>query len=161
MNRVGKIKQLIATVVELSMLLLLLESLENGGMGLLLGSTFGSVATQIIGFGVSIIGIFGLLLGVYLPTRRFDLFRETQTHILKYTTVLSLFQLLGFCITKASGVIVAGAVVGLNPYILNALVMTFCMIALMMPFNYVKSLFGVLKAVKYRDPRRINKQFFF
>ena len=144
MNTMDKVKRILTTIVELVALLVLLETLGKAGMGVLLGAAFASVAKVIIAFGVSIMSIFGVALAIYLPTRRHRILRDTQVHVLKYTFVLGLYQMLGFFITKSSALLKTGAIAGVSPILMNVLMMTFVMIALMMPFNYVKSLFGLL-----------------
>lgn len=160
MNGMDKVKRILTTIVELVALLLLLETLGKVGMGVLLGEAFAAVAKIIIAFGVSIMSIFGVGLAMYLPTRRHRILRDTQVHVLKYTFVLGLYQILGLFITKSTALLKAGAIAGISPILMNVLMMTFVMIALMMPFNYVKSLFGLLKSVELRDPRKMIKQFF-
>lgn len=155
-----KIKKIVTTIAQLLMLLVLLETLGSVGMGSLLGEAFAEIAKIIIAFGVSIMSLAGIVFSVYLPTRTHRMLRNTQVHIMKYIAVLSLYQILGFFITQATGIMTAGAISQISPILINVLLMTFTLIALMMPFNYVKSLFGELKSVEFRDPRQLVNQFF-
>lgn len=146
------------TIMELVLLIMLLETMDMSGIGTLLGAGFAQVAKVIVGFGVSIMSIFGIIFGLYLPTRRHRIFRDTQVHILKYIGVLGLYQILCLFITNAVGA--TGIQESMGPNLMNVLLMTFSLIALMMPFNFVKSLFGVLKAVEIRDPKTLMRQFY-
>ena len=159
-SEVEKIKRILTTILELAMLIVLLETLDKGGISTFLGNDLTQMVKVVIGFGVTIMGACGIVIGAYLPTRRHRIFRDTQIHLLKYIAILDLFQILAWFMTKETTALSVGAGPG-SPIFLHILLMMFSMIAIMMPFNYVKSMFGLLKSVEIRDPRRIMKQFFF
>ncbi|QST02995.1 hypothetical protein IMZ31_20830 (plasmid) [Pontibacillus sp. ALD_SL1] len=151
-------KRVLILVLQLVMLFALLQTLVHGGMGALLGETFGHVSRVIIEFGVTIMCLFSSLLSFYLPSRRHRILRDAQVHLMKYISVLGLFQVLAYFLVNVTSSLVGSA--SLHPLMLSIMIMLYCMSAFMIPFNYVKTLFNKVKAVETRDPRNLVRQFF-
>lgn len=157
-----KIKQILVTVFEIGMLVTLLETIGTGGIGVLLGATYALISKVIIAFGVSVMGISGIGLSIYLPTQRFVLLRDAQVSLLAYVSGLGFLQILGLFIVKQLGVAGAAglAAAGTHSIMITVVLTMFAMASLYVPFNYFKNLFSVLKANQSRDPRRLIKPFF-
>jgi hypothetical protein len=156
-----KIKRILILILQLLSLFLLVFMLSKGGIAVILGSEMAMITARIIEFGVALMSLAGIAFGLYLPTRRHRIFRDTQIHLFKYMTLLALYQLLCFFITGTFGFMGSASLLTKMPAALtNVLVLTFCLLAFMTPFNYIKQLFTVLKSVEYRDPRSLIRQLF-
>lgn len=153
-------KQIIITLFQIISMILLLLYLGDAGLGEILGKEVAEIVKVIIEFGVTTIALSGALFGLYAPTRRHRMFRNTQIHLLKYISVLSMYQVLALFMTGTIGAVGVGLMTQLPPIFMNVLMISFSLIAIMMPFNYIKSLFNELKTVEYRDPRNLIKQMF-
>lgn len=155
-----KLKKLILMLFELVMLLLLLAYLSHGGLGAVMGATTAKVVKVVIQFGVSLISLGGAMFGIYFPAERQRVFRDSQITGIKYLTVLMLYQTLMWFIGGATGSLNGELIHQLPPVLLNVIVLTFSMMAFMMPFNYIKNLFNKAKALELRDPRSLVRQLF-
>lgn len=155
----NRLKRVIIMFLQVVALFFLLQTLTHGGMGALLGEGFGRASKVIVEFGVTIMCFFSAIVSFYLPTRRHRVLRDTQIHLTKYLSILGLFQVLAYFLVNVTESFGPGGA-SLHPLMVSILIMLYCMSAFMVPFNYVKTLFNKLKAVEYRDPRVLVRQFF-
>lgn len=155
-----KLKKLLMMLLELIMLVLLLVYLSHGGIGAVMGEGAVTITKVVIQFGVSLISLSGAVFGSYFPTEMQRTFRESQLTGIKYITVLMLYQTLMWFIGGTAGSLHGELIHQLPPVLINVIVLTFSMMAFMMPFNYVKTLFNKAKGKELRDPRDLVRQFF-
>jgi hypothetical protein len=155
-----KIKKIADLIVQLLGLVFLLSYITHGGMANILGAGVIELVKVIVQFGISAIALSGAVVGLYLPTRRHRIFRDTQIHSLKYIGILSGYQLLCMFLTGTIGGLSGELIKEMPGGLTNILIISFVLIAIMMPFNYIKSLFTLVKSVEYRDPRSLIKQLF-
>lgn len=162
MERLGeklrKWKYVLVLVLQIIALVFLLQTLNGGGMTTLLGEGFGQISSIIIQFGVIIMTLFASFISVFHPTRAHRILRDTQFQISKYMVVLGLFQVLAVMISKVAGNVAAGSA-AISPMFMNVMIMLYCMNAFMIPFNYVKNLFNIMKSVEKRNPNQIVKDY--
>lgn len=158
-EKVRKWKYVLVLILQIIMLVFLLQSLNVSGMSLLFGEGFGQISSVVIQFGVVIMALFASFVSLFHPTRQHRILRDTQFQLSKYMVVLGLFQVLAFMVSKVAGSMAAG-VSAVNPMFMSVMVMAYCMSAFMIPFNYVKNLFNIMKSVEKRDPNRIVKEYF-
>lgn len=155
-----RIKQLIWMLVNVGLLIALLLQLSHGGVGMVLGDVLVKLLKVVVEFGVSVISITGIVLGIMLPTQRHRQLRNAQLQSMKYIVVLLLFQILMWFIGGAVGGLGGNLLQKLPPTIINVVGFSFMMIAFMMPFNFVKYGFNQLKAVEERNPHQFMRQLF-
>lgn len=155
-----KIKKIMDLVVQLVGLALLLGYISHGGLAVILGSGMIALVKVIVEFGIAAISLSGALVGLYLPTRRHRIFRDTQIHSLKYLGLLGGYQLLCMFLTGTIGGLSGELISEMPSGLVNVLMVSFVLIAIMMPFNYIKSLFTLVKSVEFRDPRSLIRQLF-
>lgn len=156
----GRYKEIIYTIIEILLLIALISLLSHSGFSFFVGTAMAEIMKVIVEFGVLIMTVFGVLIGFLLPTRRHRIFRDTQTHSIKYLVILTLYQVMMLFITGTVGAMDGELISNIPPVLSQIIGMTFSMIAFMMPFNFVKNLFTYLKSVEYRDPRDIIRQLF-
>lgn len=154
-----KWKYVLVLLLQIIMLIFLLQTLHVGGMTLLLGDGFGQISGVVIQFGIIIMALFASFISLFHPTRQHRILRDTQFQLSKYMVVLGLFQVLAIMISNVAGSLPAGSA-AVNPMFMSVMVMLYCMTAFMIPFNYVKNLFNIMKSVEKRDPNRIVKEYF-
>lgn len=155
-----KIKRIALLILEVVSLLLLLNYIDHGGLKDMIGSEMVGVLKLIIEFGVTAIVVTGVVVGSYLPTRRHRYYRDTQIHVLKYLSVLGLLQVLAMFMTGVFGSLPSDLVLRVPPVLLNVVMITFALMAIMMPINFVKAAFNYIKSVEHRDPRSLMRQLF-
>ena len=153
-------KEILYTIAEILLLISLLFLLSKGGLAVFVGSAMAEIMKVIIQFGVFIMTLFGILVGTFLPTRRHRIYRDTQVHSVKYLIILLLYQMMMLFVGSIIGSMDTSLVSRIPPMLSQIVGMTFAMIALMMPFNFVKNLFTYIKSVEFRDPRDIIRQLF-
>lgn len=155
-----KLKKILDLVVQLVGLVLLLSYITHGGLAVILGDGMIKLVKIIVEFGIAAINLSGVAVGLYLPTRRHRVFRDTQIHALKYIGLLGGYQLLCMFLTGTIGGLSGELISEMPSGLINVLMVSFVLIAIMMPFNYIKSLFTLVKSVEYRDPRSLIRQLF-
>lgn len=135
-------------------------TITHSGFGVLFGSQMANIIKVVIEFGVMLMSVMGAIVGLYLPTKRFRIFRDTQIHTMKYLAYLGLYQVLMVFITQAAGGLGTTFLTQMPSIITNIIMLSFAMLSFMMPFNYMKNLFTQIKAVEYRDPTALFRQLF-
>ena len=155
-----KIKKIMDLIVQLLGLVFLLSYISHGGLAVILGGGMMELVKVIVEFGVAAICLSGAVVGLYLPTRRHRIFRDTQIHTLKYIGLLAGYQLLCMFLTGTIGGLSGDLITEMPSGLINVLMVSFVLIAIMRPFNYIKSLFPLVNSVEYRDPRTLIKQLF-
>lgn len=155
-----KLKRILVIILQILSLMALLLTISHSGFGALFGSQMGEIVKVVIEFGVILMSVMGAIVGIYLPSRRHRLFRDTQIHVMKYISYLGLYQVLMIFITHAAGGLGSDFLSQMPSIITNIIMLTFAMLSFMMPFNYMKSLFTIIKSVEYRDPRDLIRQLF-
>jgi hypothetical protein len=150
--------RIVALLFQLLSLVFLMVYMSYGGINLFLGEVMTEMAKVVVQFGIAIITLAGIATGLLINHQKHRIFRDTYYHGLKYIWVLILYQTLMWFLGGAAGSIGGELMQKMPPLLVNIIVLTFSMIAFMMPFNYVKSMFTKLKSVEHRNPKRLIRQ---
>lgn len=161
MSGTDKVKKIIFLILQLATLFLLMTWLQHGGVGVLLGKEIGNIALMaIIKVGIVVMILPSILFSLLLPTRRYMVLRDTQIQVFKYLGWMTGFQLLGSCLMNIAGGTAIATLNALSPYIMHMIVMSLAFMAIGMPLKYCSNLFNQAKAIQFRNPSSIIKQFY-
>lgn len=155
-----KSEKVVYLLLQIIGLVILLVTLTTSGMGVLLGSDVASSLRSVVNFGTLTIAMSGILTGFLLKTRRHRIFRDTQIHLFKYFGTLGALQVMAMFMTGTFGLIPDELIGQMMSNVVKVVAITFSVMAFIMPVNYLKAQFNLVKAAEYRDPRKVVKSFF-